>query len=98
MQKFRFSLESAMQYRQLQIDMERAKLEQLYADLRRLDRETDRLQDEKSYADALVKGVDPAYSISLLALDNFCRHVSVQVSHIEVERATFLRRIADQQA
>ena len=97
MQKFRFSLESAMQHRQLQIDLQRAKLESLYAELRRLVGDEKTLLEEKEFADSVVKGVDPCFSLSLMALDNFSRHVSAQKTILEQHRTECTRRIAEQQ-
>ena len=97
MQKFRFSLESAMQHRQMQIDMQRAKLESLYSELRRLLGQKQNLVEEKEFADAMVKGVDPCFSLSLMALDNFSRHVTVQQTVLEHQTAECMRLIAEQQ-
>lgn len=97
MQKFRFPLESAMQYRQLQIDMQRAKLESLYSELRRLNGQEKALVDEKQYAETMVKGVDPSFALSLMALDNFSRHVVHEQTALEQQRAECFRMIAQQQ-
>jgi hypothetical protein len=97
MQKFCFSLESAMQYRQMQVEMQRAKLESLYSELRRLNARKQSLIEEKEFAEAMVKGVDPSFALSLMALDNFSRHIKNEQTTLERQRTECFRLIAQQQ-
>ena len=97
MQKFKFPLEGAMQYRQLQIDLQRAKLESLYSELSRLNSREKALVQEKEFADSLIKGVDPCFALSLMALDNFSRHARQEQTAIERQRADCFQKIAQQQ-
>jgi len=97
MQKFEFSLESALQYRDTHFEMERARLERLYGELQGVNQEADTLIAERNAADLAVKSESSTMALSLFALDSFNRHVSVCKTRLEAKKIDCLNRIQDQQ-
>jgi hypothetical protein len=70
MQRFRFPLESAMQYRRVQADLEKAKLQQLFKELAEWDRKAADLEAEYAEAEALTRS--PAVTtVELQAMDSY---------------------------
>jgi hypothetical protein len=97
MKRFQFSLENAMHWRRLRADVERAKLESLYAGLRRLETTRSLLDEEESSAHGEVKNHDTARAQQLVALDRFTRYMSTKKEQLETERTGLFGQIAQQQ-
>lgn len=87
-----------MHWRRLRADMEGAKLESLYADLRNLEGQQLLMDEEVSTAHQLVKNQDSIRAHQLFALDRFTRHMSTRKELMESRRAELARQIAVQQA
>ncbi len=96
MKQFQFSLEHAMHWRRLRADMETAKLESLYTELRNLDGQKMSMEEEESTAHELVKNQDSVRAQQLFALDRFTRHMSTRREQLEVLRVDLLGKIAQQ--
>jgi hypothetical protein len=97
MKRFQFSLEHAMQLRRLRADMERARLEALYAELRQIDVQKRNLEAEESAAHNQVKTQNSVWSQQLIALDRFTHHMGTRKEHLEARRVDFFRQVAEQQ-
>ena len=96
MKQFQFSLEHAMHWRRLRADMERAKIESLYTELRNLDGQRTSMEEEETTAHDLVKNQDSVRAQQLFALDRFTRHMSTRKEQLEVARVDLLGKIAQQ--
>ncbi len=97
MKQFQFSLEHAMHWRRLRADMERAKLESLYTELRNLDGQKTLMEEEEATAHDLVKNQDSVRAQQLFALDRFTRHMSTRKEQLEILRVDLFGQIAQQQ-
>src|SRR4051812_4820870 len=97
MKRFEFSLEQVMQWRRLRADLERAKLESLFAKLRDLDQQKLNLEEEEASAHDVVKNQDSVRSQQLLALDRFARHMSTQKELLDGNRVALFGEISQQQ-
>ena len=97
MKQFQFSLEHAMHWRRLRADMERAKLESLYTELRNLDGQKSLMEEEETTAHHLVKNQDTVRAQQLSALDRFTRYMSTRKEQLEGQRVDLFGQIAQQQ-
>jgi hypothetical protein len=97
MQKFQFSLECALQYRQAQFEMQQAQLEALFSELHDLENQQQTLTTQRDSEDRAVKSQSSAIALSLVALDAFNRHAGMQKTQIELRRVNCLNRIREQQ-
>ena len=97
MKRFEFSLEHALNWRRLRVDVERAKLEQLFAELRHLDLRKQALDQEDLMAQNEVRNQDVVRATQLFALDSFSRHWNKRVSNLEGRRVEIFRQVAEQQ-
>ena len=97
MKQFQFSLENAMHWRHLRADMERAKLESLFTELRNLDGQKSLMAEEEAASHHLVKNQDTIRAHQLFALDRFTRHLSTRREQLESHRVDLFGRIAQQQ-
>jgi flagellar biosynthesis chaperone FliJ len=73
MQRFRFALQNVLQFRQTQLDLERARIEELYSALRSLEAEQAAIDIEKEGEARAVKHLGVVEPLELLALDAFAR-------------------------
>jgi hypothetical protein len=73
MQRFRFALQNVLQFRQTQLDLERARVEQLYSALRSLEAEQAAIDIEKEGEARAIKHLGVVEPLELLALDAFAR-------------------------
>ena len=97
MKQFQFSLEHAMHWRRLRADMERAKLESLYTELRNFDEQKSLMEEEETTAHHLVKNQDSVRAQQLFALDRFTRYMSTRKEQLEGQRVDLFGQIAQQQ-
>ena len=97
MKQFQFSLEHAMHWRRLRADMERAKLESLYTELRNLDGQKSLMEEEETTAHYVVKNQDSVCAQQLFALDRFTRHMSTRKEQLDALRVELFGQIAQQQ-
>jgi L-lactate utilization protein LutC len=97
MKKFEFSLEQALNWRRLRADVERTKLEQLFAELRHLDLRKQALDQEDRMAQSEVRNQDFVRATQLFALDSFSRHWNKRASKLEGRRVEVFRQAAAQQ-
>ncbi len=97
MKRFRFSLEQALSWRRLRADIERAKLEQLLAEMRHLELRRVALEQEEIAAQNEVRHHDVIRAPQLIALESFTRHWKKRVAGLEDRRTEIFREIALQQ-
>ena len=97
MQKFHFPLETALQFRQMQVDLNKAHLERLYAELTGLYKREQQCHIELEDANQVVKAGASTFALNLLALDNFSRHIDSRRHSLEKEKSGCIQRIAEQQ-
>ena len=98
MKQFQFSLEHAMHWRRLRADVERARLESLFSELRKLEGRQAVMEEEVATAHEDVKNQDTIRAHQLFALDRFSRHMSTRKELLEAQRAELVAQIAQQQA
>ncbi len=97
MRRFEFSLEHSLNWRRLRADVERAKLEQLFAELRFLGLRKQALDQEDLVAQNEVRNQDVVRATQLFALDSFSRHCNKRASNLEGRRVEIFRQVAEQQ-
>ena len=97
MKQFQFSLEHAMQLRRLRADMERARLEALYAEMRQLDVQKRILEEEERAVHDQVETPDAVRTQQLFALNRFSRHLDARKKYLDARRVDVLRQVAEQQ-
>ena len=93
MKQFRFALESVLKYRQLQFDVQRARIEELYAALQSVEAQATQLQDEVSREGRTVKLQGVVEPLELLALDAFSRSAEQQQSRFASRKTELLSSI-----
>lgn len=86
-----------MHYREMLAGIQRARLEEMLAQLRELDAGSKELDLENDSANQDVKSRPSNFALSLIALDNFSRHVESEKTRLEQTRIALLAKIAAQQ-
>ena len=97
MQKFQFSLDCVLQYRQTQFEMQQARLEALFSELNDLEKQEQSLVSQRIAEDAAVKSQSSSMALSLVALDAFNRYAGLQKTALDLRRIDCLDRIRKQQ-
>jgi flagellar export protein FliJ len=96
--KFHFPLERVRQWREKQVAVEQARLEQLHGDRGAIEERIAALGKERAANDAAVVGGGTADALSLRSLDEYRRFARYRHAALERERAECDQRIAAQQA
>jgi capsule polysaccharide export protein KpsE/RkpR len=97
MKRFEFSLEQALNWRRLRAEVERAKLEQLFAELRHLDLRKQALDQEGLIAQNEVRNQEVVRATQLVALDSFTRHWNKRALNLAARRVEIFKEVAEQQ-
>jgi hypothetical protein len=96
MKQFHFSLEKALAWRRMQARMERARWEQIRAEMVGLETARQRLSEEKQESAEKVLSQKSATGDELAALETFGQYVVSQQARLEIKRAECEKRMAEQ--
>jgi flagellar FliJ protein len=96
MRRFEFRLASVLSWRQLQLEMEQARLESLFAELRRIRARLAGLEAEKDACARAVLGREAVAGAELSALEEYLKHAARRRDALLAESAACKRRIAEQ--
>lgn len=96
MQRFKFPLQSVLEYRQLQLDLERARINELLGALTSLEDERERLRAHLAAEEQSTKYQGAVEPLELLALDAFARSAANQQDRIGRRRRELMATL-DQQ-
>lgn len=96
MKKFTFPLERVLQWRETQVTIEEAKLEQLNVELRKIDTFEAHIRTEHAAEETAVLGARSATGADLAALEHYRKANVKQIEHLHRLRAECTRRIAAQ--
>ena len=96
MRRFSFRLQSVLEWRVTQLELEESKLETLFAELRRIEAALRATEAGRAEAELAVLGSEQVNGQELQALGVHCLHLSRQRERLEQERASCERRITAQ--
>src|SRR5665213_873631 len=96
MKQFHFSLEKALTWRRMQARMERARWEQIRAEIVGIETARQRLREEKQESAENLLSQKSATGEELAALEMFGQYVVSQQARLEIKRADCEKRMAEQ--
>ena len=96
MKQFHFSLEKALAWRRMQARMERARWEQIRAEIVGIETARQRLREEKQESAENLLSQKSATGEELAALEMFGHYVVSQQARLEIKRGECEKRLAEQ--
>lgn len=82
MTRFQFRLQSVLRWRQAQLDAERAKLEQLVAEQRKVNAAVEALRNERAQAKAFLSGKSDLQGVELRLVSSFLLGVEARAAKL----------------
>jgi hypothetical protein len=96
--RFHFPLQTVLEWRQTQLDVEEARLRQRLAALAAVDREQSELASFASRTESDVRSWNPVAGSDLSALAGYREHVRAEALRLAGRRAARVREVASQQS
>lgn len=96
MRRFKFRLDTVLEWRRLQLEVEETKLQRLFEELHRINREEERLAAELAEATRVVTTAASVEAADLAALESYRGWVSRENARLARARADCQKRITAQ--
>jgi hypothetical protein len=96
MKRFTFPLSRVMDWRRMQARAEELKLEQLYAEIRRIDARAAELDEERSGSERALIAAQESTGEEMAALGAFQRFTRAEQGRLEAKRVECGRKVAAQ--